>query len=112
LGRRGRGREGQGPISRNIDAGANALSQKRATIRTTGNGISRMRNAETKLRAVGFMEQAQAAEAEIASRNGKLGRLIEHLKSMTERDFTGYVKINFTRGNIGRVEKFEEILRK
>lgn len=101
-----------GGVSRNIDGGANELTHTRATMESTDNGISPMRKAKTRLRAVGSMEQAQGAEAQGASENGKLGRLIEYLKSMTERDFTGYVKINFTRGNIGRVEKFEEILRK
>jgi len=101
-----------GPVSRNIHRGAKEPTQTQLTIGAAENGISRMRKGESRLRAVGSMEQAQSAEAKSASRNAKLGKLIEYLKSMTEGDFTGYVKINFTQGNIGRVEKFEEILRK
>jgi len=32
------------------------------------------------------------------------------VKLMTE-EFTGHIKINFSQGGIGRVEKFEEILK-
>jgi hypothetical protein len=30
---------------------------------------------------------------------------------MNEKEFTGYIKINFSQGGIGRIEKYEEILR-
>ncbi|OGP13049.1 MAG: hypothetical protein A2052_04100 [Deltaproteobacteria bacterium GWA2_54_12] len=42
----------------------------------------------------------------------KLPKLIDMIKALVEKRFTGYIKINFTRGAIGRVEKFEEILKK
>jgi hypothetical protein len=42
----------------------------------------------------------------------KLKQLYEYLRSICNENFTGYIKINFTQGNVGRVEKFEEILRK
>lgn len=42
----------------------------------------------------------------------KLKELYEYLSSIRNENFTGYIKVNFTQGNIGRVEKFEEILRK
>ena len=42
----------------------------------------------------------------------KLTRLYEYLMSIRDENFTGYIKINFSQGNVGRVEKFEEILRK
>ena len=42
----------------------------------------------------------------------KLPKLIDMIKALVDRKFTGYIKINFTRGTIGRVEKFEEILKK
>ncbi len=42
----------------------------------------------------------------------KLKRLFEYLMSIRNNNFTGYIKINFTQGNVGRVEKFEEILKK
>lgn len=38
----------------------------------------------------------------------KVIRLINAIKKMIEGEFSGYIKINFTQGNIGRVEKFEE----
>jgi hypothetical protein len=41
----------------------------------------------------------------------KIDKLIEHLKGIQETQFTGYIKINFSQGNIGRIEKFEEILK-
>ncbi len=42
----------------------------------------------------------------------KLRKLGEVLRSLAESQFTGYIKINYSQGNIGRVEKFEEILKK
>jgi hypothetical protein len=44
-------------------------------------------------------------------RTKKLDKLIDHLSSIRGTEFTGYIKINFSQGNIGRIEKFEEILR-
>jgi hypothetical protein len=44
--------------------------------------------------------------------NGKLERLIEYLQNGKRDKFTGYIKINFSQGHIGRIEKFEEILKK
>ncbi len=41
----------------------------------------------------------------------RLARLVETIKMLTEQRFTGYIKVNFTQGGIGRVEKFEEILK-
>jgi|AMWB02.1.fsa_nt_gi hypothetical protein len=41
----------------------------------------------------------------------KIDKLIDHLKDIQDTQFTGYIKINFSQGNIGRVEKFEEILK-
>jgi len=41
----------------------------------------------------------------------KLERLMEYLESSKEKKFTGYIKINFSQGVIGRIEKFEEILK-
>jgi hypothetical protein len=42
----------------------------------------------------------------------KLKRLVEYLKGIQTENFTGYIKINFSQGSVGRVERFEEILRK
>ncbi len=41
-----------------------------------------------------------------------LTKVIDMIKTLVDRKFTGYIKINFTRGTVGRVEKFEEILKK
>ncbi len=42
----------------------------------------------------------------------KIKRLFEYLMNVQSSNFTGYIKINYTQGNVGRVEKFEEILKK
>ena len=42
----------------------------------------------------------------------KLTKINDMIKSLVEKKFTGYIKINFSRGAIERVEKFEEILKK
>jgi len=41
----------------------------------------------------------------------KLDQLIEAMGRMIADEFTGHLKINFSQGGIGRVEKFEEILK-
>jgi hypothetical protein len=41
----------------------------------------------------------------------KLKKIAETITHLMEKKFTGYIKVNFSRGNIGRMEKFEEILR-
>ena len=38
-------------------------------------------------------------------------KLAEVLKILMEEKFTGYIKVNFSQGGIGRIEKFEEILK-
>jgi hypothetical protein len=42
----------------------------------------------------------------------RLQQLMAYLLTLGGQDFTGYIKINYTQGGIGRVERFEEILRK
>ena len=42
----------------------------------------------------------------------KLTRLLDIIKALMAKKFTGYIKIKFSRGNAGKVEKFEEILKK
>jgi hypothetical protein len=42
----------------------------------------------------------------------KVEKIIEMLKALMDKKFTGSVKINLSRGNVGKVEKFEEILKK
>jgi hypothetical protein len=43
--------------------------------------------------------------------NEKLQKLIEYLRGEKCNKFTGYIRINFNQGYIGRIEKFEEILK-
>lgn len=38
--------------------------------------------------------------------------IIEMIRELRNKKFTGFIKINFSRGAIGKVEKFEEILKK
>ncbi len=38
-------------------------------------------------------------------------KIIDFLKVLMDRKFTGSIKIKFSRGNVERVEKFEEILK-
>ena len=45
------------------------------------------------------------------AQNTKFKRLVEVLQDMINKEFTGHIKINFSQGGIGRIEKFEEILR-
>lgn len=47
----------------------------------------------------------------VGSQVTKFKRLVEVLQDMIDKEFTGHVKINFSQGGIGRIEKFEEILR-
>jgi len=42
----------------------------------------------------------------------RLEKLMSVIRALIESRFTGYIKLNFTQGSIGRIEKFEEILRK
>ena len=41
----------------------------------------------------------------------KLNRIVELLRCLICDEFTGHIKINFSQGGIGRIEKFEEILK-
>ena len=48
----------------------------------------------------------------IKGEGDKLARLVEYLEAIKDDAFTGYIKINYSQGKIGRIEKFEEILRR
>lgn len=41
----------------------------------------------------------------------KSARIIQLIKDLIGKRFTGYIKINIRRGSIEKVEKFEEILK-
>jgi hypothetical protein len=45
------------------------------------------------------------------SKVARLADLVNVIQDMNEKEFTGYIKINFSQGGIGRIEKYEEILR-
>jgi hypothetical protein len=59
-----------------------------------------MRNEAIDIKKLTDQKQAEKLD--------KLSMLM--VKLMTE-EFTGHIKINFSQGGIGRVEKFEEILK-
>lgn len=42
----------------------------------------------------------------------RLKCLVDAMVELMDGRFTGSIRINFTQGSVGRVEKFEEILRK
>jgi hypothetical protein len=42
----------------------------------------------------------------------KVKKIKETITALMEKKFTGYIKVNFSRGSIGRIEKFEEILKR
>jgi hypothetical protein len=42
----------------------------------------------------------------------KIKKMMEVIKALMDKKFTGYIKINFARGSVERIEKFEEILKK
>ena len=44
------------------------------------------------------------------SKENKYERLMDFFRNAKQEKFTGYVKINFSQGQIVRIEKFEEIL--
>lgn len=46
-----------------------------------------------------------------AKAEAKLSRLVELMRVLVEEGFTGSIKVNFSQGGIGRVEKFEEVLK-
>lgn len=50
-------------------------------------------------------------DGEKSIRINKLDLLVHELERLLDKNFTGYVKVNYSQGAIGRVEKFEEILK-
>ena len=49
--------------------------------------------------------------AKNGGREDKLGRLVAYLEHLSTQKFTGNIRINLTQGRIGRVEKYEEVLK-
>lgn len=50
-------------------------------------------------------------KVEKSCKSKKLDLLVHELECLSGKNFTGYVKVNYSQGSIGRVEKFEEILK-
>jgi hypothetical protein len=46
-----------------------------------------------------------------SKQKSKIDKVTDYLKEIHGDSFTGYIKINYTQGNIGRIERFEEILK-
>ncbi len=58
------------------------------------------------------MKAAGSGVKRITPGEDKLNILSGLLQGLKDDGFTGYIKINFTQGSVGRVEKFEEILKR
>lgn len=59
-----------------------------------------MRNEAIDIKILTDLKQAE-----------KLDKLSMLMVKLITEEFTGHIKINFSQGGIGRVEKFEEILK-
>lgn len=42
----------------------------------------------------------------------KLTRVIDFIENFDDEKFSGFVRINFSQGNVGRVEKLEQVYKK
>lgn len=42
----------------------------------------------------------------------RLQEVLEYLVILEQSKFTGYIRINYSQGSVGRIEKWEEILAK
>lgn len=74
--------------------------------------VSYKKTSVLPLDRTGMNMPATVFEKPRDKKTDKLTKLYEYLSSIRNENFTGYIKVNFTQGNVGRVEKFEEILRK
>jgi len=43
---------------------------------------------------------------------GRLKKVAQYFKKLQAKNFTGYIKVNFSQGSIAKVEKFEKVLKK
>ena len=55
------------------------------------------------------VQMEQVKRQQVPPQADVLERLMEYLDELQKMKFTGQIKINYTQGSIGRVEKFEEI---
>lgn len=67
----------------------------------------------TELRRKRFMDKQDTVVIKhLKNMNGdKRAMLVDIIDQLTRAEFTGYLKVNFSQGGIGRVEKFEEIMK-
>lgn len=62
--------------------------------------------------AASFQMETRSTMANLREKQlEKMEKLIEVMSRLITEEFTGHLKINFSQGGIGRVEKFEEILK-
>ena len=54
------------------------------------------------------MEKRNGKQAK-PNRTEKHERLFEMIRGLSADEFTGYLKVNFSQGAIGRIEKLEEL---
>ncbi len=59
-----------------------------------------------------LLRVAEGKKEVLAKKADRLKRLVATIERLMEGQFTGYIKLNFVQGSIGRIEKFEEILKK
>jgi len=57
-------------------------------------------------------ENLNIREMKKMASDGKLMKIKEMLKALMDKKFTGYIRINFMRGTVAKIEKFEEIIKK
>lgn len=57
------------------------------------------------------MQSKNIMQSENKGSEEKYKKLIEHLKRLQDKKFTGYIKVNFSQGSVGRIEQFEEVLK-
>jgi hypothetical protein len=55
------------------------------------------------------IQMEQAKRQQPLTKVDVLERLMEHMDELQKTKFTGHIKINYSQGAIGRIEKFEEI---
>jgi hypothetical protein len=60
---------------------------------------------------VDVMQSENIMQSENKGSEEKYKKLIKHLKQLQENKFTGYIKVNFSQGSVGRIEQFEEVLK-
>lgn len=55
--------------------------------------------------------RAPSAKKASKDKEERLRELVQYLRDLQKDKFTGYVKANFSQGSLGRIEKYEEVLK-